>query len=158
MSAGGGLVCAVDLDRRVVVWDIENWQPAVFLEIDEQGLRSHSTASRSSRHARLSDHSIRIEIAPCGEWLAVNIRDVIHVIASRTWEHVTTIRFPAVIGLAQQRPTRRGRWPRRLLVHLRIRLIAPATAEGVTRRGKPEYDANPDLMVKSPATHQSRGR
>ena len=119
MIAGGNLVCVVDSDDRVVVWDAETWQPPVFLTVDEAGLHTHveppptpnpvlARIRRVLKRDRKHNTDIRLRISPGGEWLAVNTGKLIHIVDPRTWNTVTTLRFPKEPSGLEPAP--HGRW------------------------------------------------
>ncbi|MGW5053484.1 NB-ARC domain-containing protein [Actinokineospora sp. NPDC004072] len=103
---GGGLVCGVDADDWVVVWDTGSWAPPTFLEVAESGLRAHpvwtprpqpwSARLRGSAHRerRLASRSIpSCAIAPDGGWLAVGRGKAVHVVAPGSWAPIARLQL-----------------------------------------------------------------
>ncbi|GGS42689.1 NB-ARC domain-containing protein [Actinokineospora fastidiosa] len=103
LGVGGALVCGVDTQGWVVVWDTTTWTPPVFLEATESGVRVHRewadrTDQLANRLRRVAgrtpkqDNSAEAAISPHGEWLAVRRARTVHVLAPGDWAPLAAIR------------------------------------------------------------------
>lgn len=126
LSTGGDLVAVTD-GRQVVVWNIETWEPPVFLRIGPSGLHKAEKPSRSSRRIRILRglnrlarrtnirrlrlwfaRRLRVAIqrsgfpsvglARDGKWIAVAAHDEVLVTSTSTWEPVAKLRTAGTVN------------------------------------------------------------
>lgn len=119
LSAGGNLVCAIDYDHRVALWDITASGAPVVFEADAVGVRvrkepltdSKSMLDRLGRRFRShtkSPRNVTTEVAPDGGWLAFVSGKAVHVVRPPSWEPLTSISFDEEVDGAKSTPD--GRW------------------------------------------------
>jgi WD40 repeat protein len=102
LSAGGPFVCATGYDDRVVLWNIAEWTPPVFIELHGENLRvSDHPSPRPKQLPRLISR-LRTKksdlaeiagatIAPSGKWLSVATETGVHIVEPKFGQTVTVL-------------------------------------------------------------------
>ncbi|WP_166658075.1 NB-ARC domain-containing protein [Actinokineospora alba] len=119
LCSGGHLVCAVDGEGRILLWDTTTWGPPVVLEADETGVRvrkeplvkSDSVIDRLLRRFKRRTEFARYvstDVAPDGRMLAVVAGKAVHILSAGTWEPIKVLSFDEEADGATWTPD--GRW------------------------------------------------
>jgi WD40 repeat protein len=125
LSTGGDLVAATD-GAQVIVWNIETWEPPVFLRIDRAGVYKSARSSRGSWRIRIlrrvyslsrrwRNHRVRFwlvrrmrtagqrsgvslaQLAPDGKWIAIAAHDSVHIRSTSTWEQIAKLQTTGTV-------------------------------------------------------------
>ena len=118
MGVGGGWAGFLDDQSRIVLWNVETWSPPVVLEVTQTGVRQRhrsltdtpSVVTRVGNKLRRNTTSYgdKLTFGPTGKWLAVSVGTVVYVVATGTWQTVTTMTFNDTVRGFVVEPS--GRW------------------------------------------------